>query len=311
MSRTAVIPEYLLPTQATLDKYGLTLADWKALWWQVGGRCPICVKPFKRNRLPCVDHRHHDGLIRGLVCSQCNIFLGEMHDDAGLLGRAASYLNLPPAVEALGPFYVPNSSGRARYEDHSSERHVLPGEHLLLRGHGHQHGARPVKAPRLYLSGGMTNIRNFNFDLFDDVAVDLRAQGILIDSPAEHDRAEIRRLLGPDKRAEDMDGYAEGDVVRYMASIGTATEIMFVWDFAMIAEGDGIALLPGWEKSTGARHERYVAEALGKSIYLVVREQSQAGAGGDFWTLELDEVQDRLTSCLKAAWANGTVKVID
>lgn len=157
-----------------------------------------------------------------------------------------------------------------------------------------------MKPPRVYLSGGMTNIPNFNFDLFDLVQHDLEAQGIEVDSPAEHDRAEIRRLVSATARAEDMDGYAEGDVKRYMAAIGTETEIMFVWDFARIAADDGIVMLPGWEKSTGARHERYVAEALGKPVYLAVLDTDDDAYW--YYRLELDDEQQRLVPLLAWAW---------
>lgn len=155
---------------------------------------------------------------------------------------------------------------------------------------------------RVYLSGGMTNIANFNFDLFDEVQRDFEAQGIEVDSPAEHDRSEIRRLVSTTARAEDMDGYAEGDVKRYMASIGTATEVMFVWDFERIAADDAIVMLPGWEKSTGACHERYVAEALGKPIYLATCSGFDP-VHGSYWEMEMDSVQQRLVPTLAAAWA--------
>jgi hypothetical protein len=41
-----------------------------------GNNCAICKKPrsaFKKNL--SVDHRHSDGLIRGLACFRCNRFL--------------------------------------------------------------------------------------------------------------------------------------------------------------------------------------------------------------------------------------------
>lgn len=111
---TNLVSENLYPAERTLKKYGLRLLDWTRLWYAGDGRCPICRKRFSRSRLPCVDHRHKDGLVRGLVCSPCNNWLGEMHDDAGRLERAASYLTDPPAVHVLGERFVPDSSGAAR-----------------------------------------------------------------------------------------------------------------------------------------------------------------------------------------------------
>ena len=99
------------PTKRTLAKYGLTTTQWLELWRACGGRCPFCLKPFAVNRRPCVDHRHKDGLIRGLICASCNNWLGFEHDDAERLARAAEYLQHPPALDVLGTMYVPNSSG--------------------------------------------------------------------------------------------------------------------------------------------------------------------------------------------------------
>lgn len=105
--------EYL-PTKRTLAKYGLSVMDWLTMAAYAKWKCPICHKPFSRSRPLVVDHRHKDGLVRGLICSPCNNWLGEMHDDAGRLERAASYLTDPPAVHVLGERFVPDSSGAAR-----------------------------------------------------------------------------------------------------------------------------------------------------------------------------------------------------
>lgn len=146
----------------------------------------------------------------------------------------------------------------------------------------------------------MTDIPQFNFDLFDDVTTDLRAQGILVDSPAEHDRKVVRDI---GRECEDIDGFAEGDVKRYGADAGVTTESLFVWDFQRVIADDGIVMLPGWEKSTGARHERYIAEALGKPVYLATDTGTEFD-GETFWTLELDDEQQRLVPLLRDAW-NG------
>lgn len=150
---------------------------------------------------------------------------------------------------------------------------------------------------RLYLSGGMTNIPNFNFDLFDEVERDLVAQGIQIDSPAQHDRQVVQER---GRRCEDIDGFAEGDVKRYGADAGIVTEDLFVWDFQRVIADDGIVMLPGWETSTGARHERYIAEALGKPVYYAIRVGGQSTLGR--WIIELDEFQQRLVPLLARIW---------
>jgi len=100
---------------ATLKrKYGLTPPQHAAMIEATGGRCVLCRKRWSRTRLPAIDHRHIDGLVRGIVCVQCNDKLGFLHDDAGWLTRAANYLDRPPALAIIGVHFVPGSLGAAK-----------------------------------------------------------------------------------------------------------------------------------------------------------------------------------------------------
>ena len=49
-----------------------------------------------------------------------------------------------------------------------------------------------------------------------------------------------------------------------------------LWDLQQVADADGIVLLDGWEKSSGARAELALAAALGKTTYF-------PGAPDWFW----------------------------
>ncbi len=80
-------------------------------------RCCLCRKPFGLSRPYALDHRHLDGLVRGVPCQQCNDKLGFLHDDAGWLSRSAKYLDSPPAVDIIGVHYVPGSLGAAKQEE--------------------------------------------------------------------------------------------------------------------------------------------------------------------------------------------------
>lgn len=40
-----------------------------------------------------VDHNHETGQIRGLLCSNCNRAIGLLRDDAGLMRKAADYVD--------------------------------------------------------------------------------------------------------------------------------------------------------------------------------------------------------------------------
>jgi hypothetical protein len=70
--------------------YGISRADYDALFERQGWLCAICRKPSKQ-RL-CVDHCHVTGMIRGLLCRQCNSGLGCLGEDQRALVAAVAYL---------------------------------------------------------------------------------------------------------------------------------------------------------------------------------------------------------------------------
>lgn len=81
--------------------FGITVKEYDMIMEHQGGVCAICQRPPANNRLN-VDHRHQDGLIRGLVCWIDNRVLGYFRDDPERFLRAIDYLAFPPAVDALG-----------------------------------------------------------------------------------------------------------------------------------------------------------------------------------------------------------------
>lgn len=78
------------------------------------GRCPLCERPFTQTRPPAWDHRHLDGLVRGMLCLTCNQRIGHDHEDAGWYERAADYLRNPPAPDVIGEHFIPGSLGADR-----------------------------------------------------------------------------------------------------------------------------------------------------------------------------------------------------
>jgi hypothetical protein len=79
-------------------RYGLTEAQFAALYASQNGACAICRRPFKGTRKgrggrpPSVDHCHKTGRVRGLLCGTCNTAIGKLGDDPDRLHRALAYL---------------------------------------------------------------------------------------------------------------------------------------------------------------------------------------------------------------------------
>jgi hypothetical protein len=75
-------------------KYGITQADYDALFEAQSGLCAVCRKPEVIKDAPLrVDHNHHTGKVRGLLCHHCNVALGHFKDDPQLLRAAMEYLD--------------------------------------------------------------------------------------------------------------------------------------------------------------------------------------------------------------------------
>lgn len=80
--------------QAIKRLYGLSADQFASMIQSQNGRCACCRTPFgllKATR-PCVDHCHHTGQIRGILCRLCNTLIGHASDSPKALRRAARYL---------------------------------------------------------------------------------------------------------------------------------------------------------------------------------------------------------------------------
>lgn len=82
--------------------YGITSAEYDALLQAQDGRCAICEAKPRKKRL-AVDHDHATGLVRGLLCTNCNHrLLGRRDRKPELFLNAYWYLTSPPAVDVIG-----------------------------------------------------------------------------------------------------------------------------------------------------------------------------------------------------------------
>lgn len=103
-------------------RYGITAEDADAMLEAQGGLCAICQAAPAAH----VDHDHETGVVRALLCFNCNGGLGQFKDDPRVLRAAAAYVEehrrrqrakpLPPLcakhVEVVGrPPTAPVGSG--------------------------------------------------------------------------------------------------------------------------------------------------------------------------------------------------------
>lgn len=95
-------------------------------------------------------------------------------------------------------------------------------------------------AIRVYLAGPMSGLVDHNFPAFTNATARLRQSGFSVISPAE------------------MSGLPENSHLTWQDHMHR--------DIRLVLECDTIALLPGWEKSKGARLEVFVAACLGKGF---------------------------------------------
>lgn len=71
--------------------YGLSPEDKERLWHEQGRACAICACPIDLKQCP-VDHDHKTGFVRGLLCNNCNMFLGRIEADVERMEACLRYL---------------------------------------------------------------------------------------------------------------------------------------------------------------------------------------------------------------------------
>jgi hypothetical protein len=74
--------------------YGLTPDEYKTMLANQGYSCLICKSKHSQHNSGkfVIDHCHATNQIRGLLCSKCNLGIGQFKDDPKILRVAASYL---------------------------------------------------------------------------------------------------------------------------------------------------------------------------------------------------------------------------
>jgi hypothetical protein len=59
-----------------MRELNFSLDDWRAMYEEQGGCGWICRRHQRETGRLHVDHCHDSGIIRGLLCSRCNLVLG-------------------------------------------------------------------------------------------------------------------------------------------------------------------------------------------------------------------------------------------
>jgi hypothetical protein len=72
--------------------YGITLEAFNQFLQEQDAVCAICKQVCNSGRRLAVDHDHSTGVVRGLLCGNCNKGLGCFKDSPELLNKAAEYL---------------------------------------------------------------------------------------------------------------------------------------------------------------------------------------------------------------------------
>jgi hypothetical protein len=68
--------------------HAISVARYREILAEASGHCQICKQEVPLH----LDHCHHTGKLRGLLCVRCNTALGNFLDDPQILRAAASYV---------------------------------------------------------------------------------------------------------------------------------------------------------------------------------------------------------------------------
>jgi hypothetical protein len=72
--------------------YGISLVQYEQLLEQQGGVCAICGRSPRGRPVLDVDHDHLTGIVRGLLCGNCNRAVGLLDDNPDLFDKAKAYI---------------------------------------------------------------------------------------------------------------------------------------------------------------------------------------------------------------------------
>jgi hypothetical protein len=78
-----------------LRVYGISMEEYNLMKEKQNGKCAIChIDEKELDRELAVDHCHTTGVVRGLLCSKCNLLLGQIQDNKETVKRMLAYLDI-------------------------------------------------------------------------------------------------------------------------------------------------------------------------------------------------------------------------
>jgi hypothetical protein len=81
--------------------YGLSQVEYLSKIDKQQNLCAIC-KEKQIGKVLCIDHDHTTGKVRGLLCNNCNVGLGNLKDNVQILQSAIEYLQ-SYSIEGISP----------------------------------------------------------------------------------------------------------------------------------------------------------------------------------------------------------------
>lgn len=78
--------------RALRQTYGITLNDYNNMLLSQNNKCALCFR-LQGSSTFHVDHCHNTGRVRGILCHQCNWYLGIVDQDVSILERIKDYIS--------------------------------------------------------------------------------------------------------------------------------------------------------------------------------------------------------------------------
>jgi hypothetical protein len=73
-------------------RYGITQEQFDQMLVDQNNKCKICDIEFKNTKDTHIDHCHNSSVVRGLLCNNCNVALGQFGDNTDIMDNAIKYL---------------------------------------------------------------------------------------------------------------------------------------------------------------------------------------------------------------------------